>query len=456
MSDVLRHYFPKPLFVLIGVEALLLFACAYLGSWIVLGTFPNVTAFLPSALAFTSVMVLAMMATDVHGARLREGLPGMAMRTAIGFFVVGIVSLAVIFYALPSLGMGRSSLLIATGAGFVAIAILRWFAFPMLSESTLKKRVLVYGTGERALRIATRMRRAYDQRGFELHGYVLVEGTPDLVSGQGASVCQPSVALLEYCAVHDVEEIVMALDSHPGDEQTKVDPRLDELLACRMGGISVLDALEFVEREAGRIDLQLLGPDWVVSSRGLDPRPLGAVGKRIFDVLASALLLVLASPLFVIGLFMAALTHGFRGPLFSRQTCVGLGGQTFERLSLNTARPSEDAARPGLVRGLPQLVNVLTGSMSLVGRQPAPRDYWDRVSDALPFSEEREHLRPGIFGWAQLNCAADTAYDAVGQDMAKDAEEILQYDLYYLKNHAILLDLAIMLQAAQIWTFRRV
>lgn len=307
-----------------------------------------------------------------------------------------------------------------------------------------KKHVLVLGTGERAMRIATRMRRDYDRRGFELHGYVLVEGTPNLVANEGASIRQPSTGLLDYCKLHHIDEIVVALDACAPAEGTHVDERLDELVACRMGGVSVVDALAFVEREAGRIDSVLLTPEWFALSRGFIPRLLNAFGKRLFDTLASAVLLLLTSPLMLIGAVRAMRSRSSRQPIFSRERCNGRHGRVFERLRFNL--PGGSAAGD-LTRRLPELLDVLVGNMSLVGPRPAPMEDAERWAATLPYYRACGSLRPGMVGWAQLNCSSDAA--------RKDAAQNLQYDLYYLKNHTLLLDLTILARAAQMLVSRR-
>lgn len=440
MSDVLRHYLRRPLLVLGGIEALVLLFCAYVGSWIALGTFPDV-AFLPSALVFTAVMLLAMMSTDVYGARLREGLPGMIMRTLVAFFVVGTLSVAIVFYVIPWLDMGRGLLLFATSLAFVTIVLLRWLAFGMLHDDALKRHVLVLGTGERAMRIATRMRRGYDRRGFELHGYVPVENTPNLVSAQGARVWQPSTPLVDYCNEHHIDEIVVAVD-----ERAQSHVSVKQLLACRLAGISVIDVLTFVEREAGRVDLDLITPEWLVFSRGFGRRPLHRLGKRGFDVLVASLLLVLSAPLFLMGIMSSLAASRFRGPIFSRESCTGFDGRSFERLGFNGAKVSDDVARADVICRLPELLNVLAGTMSLVGPRPKATQDLAGDSSAPPFVKERTDLRPGIVGWAELNCGSDE--DELG------ARENLQYDLYYLKNHTLLLDLAILVHSAQMLSFK--
>lgn len=434
MSDISRHHLQRHFLVLGSIEALALLLCACVGAWIYLGRFPEVV-FLPSALVFTAVMLLAMMSTDVYGARLREGLPGMTMRTLIAFFV-GTLSLAIVFYVMPWLDMGRWILLLATSLAFVTIILLRWLAFGILDDDALKKHVLVLGTGERAMRIATRMRRGYDRRGFKLHGYVLVENTLNLVGAQGARVWQPSTPLLDYCDEHHIEEIVVAVD-----ERTQSDAAMKQLLACRLAGISLIDVLTFVEREAGRIDLDLITPEWLVLSRGFGRRPLQRIGKRSFDVVVASLLLVLSAPLFLTGIMSTLAASRFRGPIFSRENCTGFDGRGFERLSFSSAKVSADNGRAGTIRRLPQLLNVLAGTMSLVGPRLRATEDAERDSSALPFVKERKDLRPGIVGWAELNCGSDE--DELG------ARENLQYDLYYLKNHTLLLDLAILVHSAQ-------
>jgi lipopolysaccharide/colanic/teichoic acid biosynthesis glycosyltransferase len=233
----------------------------------------------------------------------------------------------------------------------------------------------------------------------------------------------------------------MALDgSHAGDG----DPlavRLDEVLACRMAGISVVDAVTFVEREAGRIDLELLTPAWLALTRGFGRRGLERAVKRVLDVLLGVLLLVLSTPLMVLALIWALIG---RGVTLARETCIGLDGCAFQRLTLDVAGTGRIRR---LLRGLPQLLHVLAGTMSLVGPSPVSTDEWARLSAELVFWGERRNLRPGILGWAQLNCGAGEA--------EKDAVEKLQYDLYYLKNHTLLLDLAILVQAAQMLVFSR-
>jgi sugar transferase (PEP-CTERM system associated) len=189
------------------------------------------------------------------------------------------------------------------------------------------------------------------------------------------------------------------------------------------------------------------------------------VVKRVFDILASSILLVVMFPVMAIAALLILLESGM--PIFYRQVRVGECGQAFEVLKFRSMRA--DAERDGVpqwakhaddritrvghvirkfrVDELPQIFNVLKGDMSFVGPRPERPYFVKELSKQIPYYASRHTVKPGITGWAQIKYPYGASVD--------DAREKLQYDLYYAKNHSLFLDLIVMLQTAQVVLFGR-
>jgi sugar transferase (PEP-CTERM system associated) len=222
----------------------------------------------------------------------------------------------------------------------------------------------------------------------------------------------------------------------------------------------VTDFLTFWERETGRIDLDAIEPRWLVYSGGFRTSLLRRVAQRSLDILVSVLGLVIASPLMPIVALLIKLDSP--GPILYRQERVGKDGQPFQIIKFRSmgVDAEQDAApqwaelkdprvtRIGrILRGtrideLPQLLNVLKGEMSLVGPRPERPAFVSAFARQIPFYEVRHSLRPGITGWAQINYKYAASLE--------DTKRKLEYDLFYVKNHSVFLDLAIMLQTLRI------
>jgi sugar transferase (PEP-CTERM system associated) len=234
---------------------------------------------------------------------------------------------------------------------------------------------------------------------------------------------------------------------------------VNEILDCKMEGIRILEEGTFLERQLGKIRLDALHPSQVIFSDGFTQAVLKKTEKRILDVAIASLLLLVSMPLFLLAAMAIFLESG--GPVLYRQQRVGLRGQTFDIFKFRSMRV--DAERNGPVWAaqgdsrttrvgriirrfrideLPQLLNVLKGDMSFVGPRPERPEFVADLARAIPYYELRHHVKPGITGWAQISYPYGASI--------KDAREKLQYDLYYLKNYSIFLDINILLQTAQV------
>jgi len=457
---VFKHYLRVPFLLLAVFEVAVLLASVYVAAYIRFETNTqlidkSIGPLLPRAVVFTVTMNLAMIAMGLYQARLREGMSGIMLRTAVSFLVGGI-GLALLFYIFPSLFIGRGTLALAGILSFFVIGTLRPIFFDTIDETALKRRVLIYGSGETAASIRLRLRRRSDQLSFAILGYVHLHGQRDVVPAD--SVIRTNLPLLEYAREHEVDEIVVAIDDR------RKGFSVNQLLDCKMSGIDVIDILTFFEREAGKIRIDMLNPSWLVFSDGFEQSFAKHVVKRIFDTSVSVLILLVAWPIMLITAIAIRIEGPWRAPILYRQVRVGQQGKPFKVLKFRSMRidaehggvrwAEENDSRVTVIGAvirklrideLPQIFNVLAGDMSFVGPRPERPEFVLNLSERVPYYAERHRVKPGITGWAQL-CYPYGASE-------NDAIEKQQFDLYYVKNHSLFLDLLIILQTAEVVLF---
>jgi len=458
---ILRHYIHTPLLITAAMEFLVLLCAAYTGYLTRFGMLPEFSAHLPFALSFAAVQLFFMASMGVHEARIREGFLGETLRTAVAIFLLGTLGMAIVLFFAKDLIQARGVLLFASLEAFIFIILIRMVPSKLFGQDFLKARVVVLGTAQRAVKIASRMRRRSDCRAFLLAGFLQQEGSEDLVSQYGAKVLPyPAYGLLEYCRENQIDQIVVAADERRAESSNTPVP-FEELMECRLSGVSVCEVQNFIEREACKIDVDLLQRSWLVYSDGFITNWLRAATKRTFDIAAAIILLVLFAPILLLVAVAVLAADKFRGPVLYRQDRVGLNGERITVAKFRTMRV--DAEESGAVWAdhndprttriggflrkthmdeLPQLFSVLKGDMSMVGPRPERPVFVEYLSQHIPYYAQRHRIKPGLTGWAQL-CYP---YGA----SVEDSKEKLQYDLYYLKNHSILLDLIILLQTVEV------
>jgi sugar transferase (PEP-CTERM system associated) len=235
-----------------------------------------------------------------------------------------------------------------------------------------------------------------------------------------------------------------------------------EFLECRFAGIDVTELLTFLERETGRVAIDVLNPSWLIFGTGFRRNPLRRLTARVLDLSGSALIVLLTVPIMLGTAVAIKLEDGLRAPVLYFQARVGLAGRRFHIIKFRSMRQDAEASgeaqwaqaadpratkvgaviRKLRVDELPQLFNVLRGDMSLVGPRPERPEFVAQLAERIPYYVERHHVRPGVTGWAQL------CYPYGSSE--RDALEKLQYDLYYIKNNTLLFDLAILLQTVEV------
>jgi sugar transferase (PEP-CTERM system associated) len=257
----------------------------------------------------------------------------------------------------------------------------------------------------------------------------------------------------------EIDEIVMAMDDRRQQFPLK------DLLDCRLAGIEVIELASFLERETGKVYLDILIPSWMIFGAGFRRDVLRRYTEAAFDLAASFALLLIALPVMAITVLAIKIEEGISAPVLYGQPRVGYGGRVFRVLKFRSMRV--DAEKDGRARWatanddrvtrvgrfirkvrideLPQLFNVLAGRMSFVGPRPERPEFVKELNEKIPYYDVRHAVKPGITGWAQL-CYP---YGASEQD----ATEKLQYDLYYVKNHSLVFDILILLQTVEVILF---
>ena len=458
---VFNHYVHTPYLVLSAFEAPLLVLSLYIGISLRLPEEPidlgSLTdAFYAKALVYCFVLMSCTLAVGVYQARFREGITGVAIRTVVAYCLLGASALTIIYYVVPAVYVGRGVLSVSIFVSLVVVILLRWAFFLLVDIKRLQRRVVVLGAGHKAAETYELLNKHLETAGFHIVGFIN--------SGQD-KVCVPEEMLINhrdrlYSLVRRLkaDEILVALDERRRSEASQGIP-LDDLLDCKLAGVTVTNAIEFHERETGKIELNLLYPSWMVFSSGFKYSQTRDYLKRIFDIFLCMLLLTVGLPLMLLTALLVYLDDG--APVLFRQVRVGLNGKEFTLYKFRSMR--KDAEKDGaqwaqkndsritrvgnFIRNtrldeLPQIYNVLRGDMSFVGPRPERPEFVGDLKAQIPYFNERHRVKPGLMGWAQLKYP----YGASVEDSAQK----LRYDLYYTKNHSIILDLLIVIQTVEV------
>jgi sugar transferase (PEP-CTERM system associated) len=398
---------------------------------------------------FGTAVVAGVTAVGLYQAKQRLRLGGVIVRAAVGI-AMATTGLALLDFLFPLGVEGRLWVSSMIGS-FFFISGARVVSWNWLDHEVFRRRVLVYGAGERAASLL-RLRRQTDRRGFTLVAFVPADGDRSRIADE--RVMEPEVSLLDFANARDVDEIVVAMDDRRSGFP------IAELLECKFVGIGVIDVLTFLERETGRVKVDLVNPSWLIFSEGFQLNARAELAARLLDISVAVLLLVASTP-FLLAATVAILIEDGR-PILYRQQRVGFLGKPFTVYKFRSmikeaeadgrarwARTEDErVTRTGRwirklrIDELPQLLNVLRGDMSLVGPRPERPEFVAKLSQTIPYYHERHVVKPGLTGWAQL------CYPYGSSE--RDAMEKLQYDLYYIKHKSLIFDLMVLLQTAEV------
>jgi len=362
-------------------------------------------------------------------------------RLVTSALIAGIVAFPILLLMGGSFQISRTSRVTL----WIGVALLVWqagillahFAFrAILRREGLARRVMIVGAEPQATRLAAIMR----GRRVRLFEPVLA-ATPTVVMSP------------EYLRERRIWGVVVASPNESGANAAA-------LLDSKFRGSRVLSATAFCEQHLGRIDPDHVDAQWLLCADGFANGSLVNFVKRGLDIAVSLSLLVLTLPVMLMVVLLIKLESA--GPVLYRQQRVGLHGQAFTLLKFRSMTVDAEAGgkprwaqhgdpritrvgrfiRPLRIDELPQLLNVLLGEMSMVGPRPERPHFVRQLSQVIPLYPQRAYVKPGLTGWAQVNYPYGASVE--------DAREKLAYDLYYVKNRGVLLDLLILFATVRV------
>jgi len=463
MIRIFKHFVPVQILVLVLADGLILFGSMYLGVAVRfiggdsfgIGEIQPLHPKLATVATFTTVMLASMSALGLYEREVTVSEWGYYIRLMVSY-AVGMVIITLIFYIFPRLILGRGALVLTGLFSILAIVVMRGMFVRVVNRDVLKRRLLVLGTGSRAIQLEKILRQHNISHKFHLVGF-LPMGTVSH-SVELPKILKNAGPILATAIHHKVDEIIVAVrDRRQGNLP------MNELLECKLEGVGIVDISSFIEREAGYVQLDSLNPSWMVFSDGFCRSSSRTIAKRVFDICVCFVFMAATFPILLLSALLVLLGSGT--PIFYRQARVGECGQTFQMLKFRSMRMNAEqeggpqwakegdqrvtgigrVLRKFRIDELPQILNVLRGDMSLVGPRPERPYFVDALTKKIPYYSNRHTVKPGITGWAQIRYHAANSVE--------ESVQKLQYDLYYVKNHSLFLDIVILLQTARVVLF---
>jgi len=437
----------------VGDIAVLLASVALAYWWVDffgLGTVWSMTA----GLTVTTVLLLYF--ADLYNFQLRVGGGELVLRLGLVTIIAGVL-IAAIGFVIPPLRFGRWAFLTIMGSSTFGLICFRLMTSHPGSHQKLQKRVLVLGT--RLADVLSSYEGPSGSTPFRIVGFLDDDpGAYDSIP-PGYDLLGKVKELLAVVEKLRPDIILVALANMRGTFP------VNEILECRFRGVRVEEWPTFCEKLTGKIFVDSLRPSWLIFSDGAVKTSLTETIKRAFDVALSLIGLTLAAP--IMGLAAICIKLDSPGPVFFQQERVGKDGKVFvlykfrsmqrdaERVTgpIWASKDDPRVTRVGRVLRktrldeVPQMFNVLVGDMSFIGPRPERPVFVNQLKEQIPFYILRFAVKPGLTGWAQVMYQYGSTVE--------DALEKLQYDLYYMKNMSIFLDLLILLKSIQVVLFRR-
>lgn len=448
MIRLFHVYIPVRTFVLFWVEAVLVCCSFLLATFIRMGTDTTLVLAYENGL-YKILLVCALALLLAHYFDLYD-LQKLTSSREVYFrilLVVGIISLflGAAGYIFPGIMLPEDCFTIGLFILTINLFIWRSAYSWLVSQPYLSEKVFVVGAGDRARLLVEGLRKRRDF-GIAVTGWG---------GALGAEPSRDEMAqlLLNSAQKGHIDRVIIAM----GDRRGSLP--VEELLELRLSGVKIEDATTLLEKIYGKIELDQLRPSWLIFSEGFWLNPASQLMRRIVSILISLTGLILALPL--IPFIALAVKLSSPGEVFYRQKRVGQNGTIFYCYKFRTMRADAEAdcgatwasdddpritrvgkfLRTTRLDEIPQLWNVLHGDMGFVGPRPERPEFVEWLSREIPFYRLRHVIRPGLTGWAQVRYKYGNTVE--------DSKEKLQYDLYYIKNCSLGLDLLIMFETVK-------
>lgn len=457
MPVLFNKYYPVRKMVFFLGEGFLIFLSLLLVDWFFLGTSLFFFDLLPNsfrALLVTIIFQLCLYFFDQYDLSEELSLPNTMTRMTQAFGV-GCMLLGAIYYTVPF--MIITARIFWLGYLVICLGLFSWrfIYYLILRKRLFAQKILVIGTGALASDLAREIEGVNDSV-YKILGFV----------GGGEPTYNPHKAPVKatiedyWESIHsfEIDRIIVALDDARGKTPIKA------LLQCKVKRIPIEQGTSFFEKITGRILVEKISPSWIIYSNGFALNRWTYHLKRFLDLIFAFVLLVITLPVTLITSLLIKLDSS--GPIFYLQERVGERNRLFKVIKFRSMRTdaekngavwaSENDDRVtwvgGIIRHLrideiPQLINVFKGEMSLVGPRPERLVFVEELARKIPYYSIRHELKPGLTGWAQV------CYPYGASEL--DALKKLEYDLYYMKNLSIALDLLVIFKTIKTVLFRK-
>lgn len=459
MPQIGNHYVSKRVTFLVAADALILISSVYLAALLRFGYSEfvidnNFENFFISACLFSAVILFSMSALGMYQTELSDRLRATVLRL-MPAFALGCGLVIVVFYFLPEFQFGRGILGILLAISAAGLLLNRLIFSKSTKSNLFESRVMFLGCGQLAKDCAELAKSNTTTHRYSVTGFLPTNAGIDDAVVPRPHILEKGASLAETAKRYKIDEIVVAVENRRGGGLP-----IQDLLECKMNGIRITDTATFFEREACQIRVDSVQPSWFVFGGGFDQSFFRTFCKRIFDLVASIILAVVTLPITLFTALWIFLED--RGPIFYKQERVGKDGKTYNVLKFRSMRiNAESGGAPqwaskndprvtrigSIIRKLrideiPQIFNVLKGEMSFVGPRPERPFFVDQLCEQIPYYDVRHSVKPGITGMAQVRYAYGSSVE--------DAVQKLQYDLYYVKNNSLFLDIIILIDTIQV------
>ncbi len=452
MVKLFRHYVPLTQIIKATLEFVLLWMSVPLSIKLSESSDTHFYDALFIGFIYACVVLTIMTSCGLYNRHLRDKLTATVLRGGVAL-VVSIMIMSSIFYSQPEMDISRQAFVYTIAFSALALLLTRYACYLLRkTDKIYRKKVLVYGAGQRANLIG-QLRRKRDTQHFNCIGYLPVNNEKIKVPAE--NVIPVPDNLFEYVKNNHIEEIIVALDDQRKVLETK------ELLDCKVYGVDIIKLSSFLEKHTGRIKLQSVHPSNMIFSDGFVRGQTYERTKRLIDLFYAVILFAITWPIMLITALAIMIESGFKGSIFYKQSRVGEHNINFDvikfrSMGMNAEKNGAQWAekndnrvtkvgkfiRKVRIDELPQLFNVLKGEMSFVGPRPERPEFVSDFSNSIEFYEIRHFVKPGITGWAQVCYPYGSTVE--------DTKNKLEFDLYYLKNYGLFLDTMIILHTIQV------
>lgn len=462
MIRLFKQYFsPRKIIFVIG-EGILIFLAVILASYFLFGREMGMQSMLeiiwPKVLLISLVTQITMYHNDLYEINSIPNSVDLSYRLVQSIGITSIV-LAILYFLLPDLIIAKW--VFFANLVFLLIFLVCWrltYSY-VLRKKLFTEKTILLGSGELAGNILDEIAGKKDL-GYNVASIIArEEDKPFATQNKMIKVHYGFDNICDLAETHSASNLIVAFDEKRG-----VFP-YDELLACKVRGINIIDGESFYERITGKLLVEKINPSWLIFSDGFVKSEISRFSKRLVGLLTSSLFLVILLPfLLLVALFIKLES---RGPVLFTQERVGEDEKIFTLYKFRSMKPDAEKETgpvwaeeddPRITRvgkiirklridELPQLWNVFMGDMSFVGPRPERLFFVAQLKKKVPYYNERASVKPGITGWAQVKYPYGST--------EKDALEKLKYDLYYIKNMSIVIDLIVIFNTIKIMLLGR-